>query len=479
MKSSFATSTRAIATKAVSARLPFYKTKKFQVSATLMVLGGIIYGGKKGWDWFIAYQNRKVDQKNAISLEALKAKNRREEENLRHKHEMELQEKKAQDARDIQRQKTEDKMKVNDHKKGLNIFDADDEDEQPLRSENMQDLADEEIDENEHIMLLSNTIIQNRDIMALYGPPGVGKTQYIIDTIAKITGGNPSLVLTPVQTGVDMPYKAIYYDKEMGKDGFKQKIRGRKDLDNVDYVSCRDMSIQEVLSDLKKRLKKNPNTNYLIVIDPITNFDIPQKQIHQFVNRLNNLQENELDKGRNIAIFLGSHPVKSPRGKGLQDMGGSKYWGEAVKTVVSMTPYGPKDKYRRIRFDKARYGEEFVCGSEFIMRFEKKPYAHNVCDPMLNEGWTSEGYVNENEGTSEINRPLIFNPNCTGVISKVPQEIQERMQIMKDEEGKTYAQIAKETVPELHLTNTHVERIIKGVRKAKGLSNPPKQTKRA
>lgn len=459
-------------------KIPFYKTDGFKIKASIVAFNFLSTFGSITYQWYINSRKQKAKDKAAVRLESVKTKNRREEEAQRHQHDMELQEKKAQDARDLQRQKTEDKIKVANQKKGVTTFNEEIPTE-PLPTENVGDLLRRGVSDEERTYLLSNTPVQNRDIIMLYGMAGTGKSTFVTDLIAKITNTDSKLKLSPVETGKIFKYRAIYYDKEMERDKWQEKNEGRTDLDNLDRVKCRDYDISHVLGDIKFKLKKSPDDNFLIVIDPITNFGIKQKEIVAFINELATIQEDELAKGRHITFIIISHTVKSPKGKGLEDCAGSAVWGDAVKTVMAFMPCGPNDQFRKVRFDKAKNGKEFGRSSEYVLRFEKKPYCHYVCDEALNEGWTSEGFNPTEASPNKEAKTNFKNPRWKGVLVNISSEIAEKMQVMYDEEHKSYTAIAKELVPDLNLQKSQVQRVTEYVRKIKGLPNPRQKKARA
>lgn len=328
-------------------KLPIYQTRKFQYMIIGGVVGPILLKGIA--ETITYYRDKKNSEREAElerKLETQKSKQRKEEEtlkselrqkeaalkhqydvefeNLRHQNKME--EKRASETATIHAQECE----------GLDEW-------QPLAAQNLGQLVNAPMSEDERIKYLSCTYVQNRDIFVLYGPPGIGKSHEVVDILAEITNGTSSRQTVPLNDVINLPYKALYYDKEPDDNEWKEKFNGRVDLANIDRIPCRYINYTQLLMDIKCRIALSPFTNYVIVIDPITNFDIKPVETHPFIDQLASIQEAELENGRNITFGLVAHAVKDPKGKYLSDVGGSKYWGETVKTVVSLMPYGAND----------------------------------------------------------------------------------------------------------------------------------------
>lgn len=326
-----------------------------------------------------------------------------------------------------------------------------------LPSQNIDTLVNTRQSEQARIKYLGPTYVQNRDIMLLYGPPGIGKSHEIVDVVAEITTGRGARKGIPFAEKIDLPYKAIYYDKEPDDTEWIEKFGGRRDLKNAERVPCRDSDDKRLLKDIKLRISEFPKTNYIIVIDPLTNFDIKSGGCHEFVNELANIQDAEFAAGRNITFLLIAHAVKDPKGKGLSDLGGSKFWGESVKTVVSLMPAGPNDCFRKLTFDKTKNGKEVTRGTSFILRPENTPHRHHNYDEELTNEYRSSGKVNGK--VKDVTDTKVKVPKRRGKLADVSPEDANLMFKMK-KEGLPSADIADSVGKKYNLYPTEVDRLI-------------------
>lgn len=352
-------------------------------------------------------------------------------------------------------------MEILEKKRKENISDEmgeEDDEYQPLPSENLGDLVNSPIPEEARIKYLGDTIIQNRDIMLLYGAPGIGKSHEVVDMIAEITNGTSSRKVIPLQDKTTMPYKALYYDKELSQDGWREKFGGRKDLFGIEHISCSELNWRQLIKDIKCRIANESNTNYIIVIDPITYFNIKGNDCYEFVAQLVNIQEAELLEGRNITFELIAHAVKDPKGRILADLGGSKAFSECVKTVVSLMPVGPQECFLKLTFDKTRNGKEVTRGTSFILRTENTPHCHHNYDEALTNEYRISGTIT---GLShELSGPEVKIPKRTGKLAVVTPEDALLMLKLKEEDGKSLANIAGSIGKKYGLYPTEVSRVI-------------------
>lgn len=448
-------------------KLPIYKTRKFQYSviAGLATMAG--YGMRELVNYLSNKAKDKRDKDASIEVETLKTENRQHEEILK----FELRQKEAaqkhQYAMEYEVLRHTNRMEVLEAKKRKeNVTDEigeEDNEYQLIPSDNLGEMVNSPLSDAARIKYLGDTILQNRDIMLLYGPPGIGKSHEVVDMIAEITNGTSSRKVIPLQDKTTMPYKALYYDKEPSKDGWCEKFRGRKDLYGIEHIPCSDLNWIHLIKDIKGRIALEPNTNYVIVIDPITYFDITGNDCYKFITQLVNIQESELGTGRNITFELIAHAVKDPKGKILSDLGGSKALSECVKTVVSLMPIGPQDCFLKLTFDKTRNGKEVTRGTSFILRPENTPHRHHNYDEALTTRYRETGSVDGFDVEQTQHKPSC--PKRTGKLAKVSEEDAELMYQMSVVEGQSYADIAKGIGKKYKLFPAEVKRLIDDLQK--------------
>lgn len=426
------------------AQKPIYKTRGFQY----MIIGTLaIPLAKTGVKGLVSYFSKKKketrDAEIERQLEKQKAKQRRDEEILK----SELRQKEAMQKHQyevefemLRHQNKLEEMRAKGNDVSLDNDCAESDEWQPLASQNVGQLVNTPIDENARIKYLSNTYVQNRDIFVLYGPPGIGKSHEVVDIVAEITNESTSRVVIPFKEKIDLSYEAIYYDKEPKETEWQEKFAGRNDLNKIERVPCRDINEKQLLKDIEYRIALSPTTNYVIVIDPITNFDIKQGDTHQFVNRLAAIQDRELASGRNITFILVAHAVKDPKGKYLADLGGSKFWGESVLTVVSFMPFGPNGNLRKFTFDKARNGREVTKGTSFILRPVNTPHLHHNYDEALTNEYC--GCITDTTFENAASTSVPKKPKRTGKLALVSDEDANLMFEMNQVQGLTLGKIA-------------------------------------
>lgn len=442
---------------------PIYRTRKFQY----MVIESIVVPALcKGVSTVIKhYWNKKKAEKEAevtSKIESKKIKQRQDVEILKSELRQKEAAQKHQYAMEYENMRHKNKMEeILVKTKEENPFAESDEhdDWQPLPSQNVGQLVNTPLAEDARIKYLGCTYIQNRDIFLLYGPPGIGKSHEVVDLVAEITNGTSSRVVVPFKEQIHLPYKALYYDKEPDDNEWKEKFSGRDDLTKIERITCRDLNAANLIKDVKCQIAISPMTSFVIVVDPITNFDIKPGETHQFVNQLANIQETELARGRNITFILVAHAVKDPKGKYLSDVGGSKFWGESVKTVVSFMPYGENECLRKLTFDKTKNGKEVTRGTTFIFSPENTPHRHHSYDEALTNEYRAGDTCTLMENNSPISVPKM--PKRTGKLARISEEDAEFIFDMHQVQGISFDKIAKSPIgTKYNLLGTEVSRLI-------------------
>lgn len=443
---------------------PIYKTRKFQY----MVIGSIVIPAlyKGGSALIKHYWSKKKAEKEAERtriLESLKSKQRQDADILKSELRQKEAAQKHQYTMEYENLRHKNKMEeILVRTKEENPFVESEEQDnwQPLTSQNVGQLVNSPLTEDARINYLGCTYIQNRDIFFLYGPPGIGKSHEVVDLVAEITNSTSSREVLPLKNVITLPYKALYYDKEPDDNEWKEKFSGRVDLTNIERIPCRDINSTNLIKDVKCQISLSLSTNFVIVIDPITNFDIKPGETHRFVNQLANIQEIELARGRNITFILVAHAVKDPKGKYLSDVGGSKFWGESVKTVVSLMPYGENESLRKLTFDKTKNGKEVTRGTTFILRPENTPHRHHSYDEALTNEYRVGGICTLNESNSPMSAPQ--RPKRTGKLALISDEDAELIADMYKVQGISYDKIAKSPIgTKYNLLATEVSRLLK------------------
>lgn len=442
------------------AHKPIIKSRKFQVFVITSVVALAVYGGKALINYFSEKAKNKLIAENEEAEAKYRHEQRKEEERLRAELCLKKEDQKHQHKMAFEELRHKNKMEAirTRHSEDYDSVETDaDEDYSLLPSVNVGQLVNKPIADEARIKYLGETYIQNRDIMVLYGPSGIGKSHEVIDLLSEITTGTSQRVTIPLKDKIALKFKAFYYDKEPDDLEWSEKFKGRNDLENIERIPCRNIDVKQLLKDIKTRLEHTQDTNVIIVIDPITNFDIKPSEIHRFIGELANVQEYELKSGRNLVFIMNAHSIKNHRDSILSDLGGSKYWAESVKTVVSLMPAGTNDCYRKLTFDKTKNGREVTRGSSFILRPAKTPHLHfNYSEELTNE------YCNQRIITGSIIESEESTKKKTKRRGKLQNITSEDVNLMikMREEGESFKAISESIGKKFNLYPMEISRLI-------------------
>lgn len=446
----------------------FFKTTKFKLLLISVVTSIVINGTNHLISDYFAKKKSVRALKNLQDIATHKSNLRKEE--AKHKSEIHQTEEKMKHQHDMEFEELRHKNRMEEirRKDSGDPFAAQteiDEDYSPMPSENVGEMVNAPIADGARIKYLGSTFIQNRDIMVLYGPPGIGKSHEVVDLLAEITTGASPRTPLPLKDRIELKYKAYYYDKEPDELEWVEKFNGRMDLDNIERIPCREIDTIHLLKDIKCRLEMTHEANVIIVIDPITNFDIKANEIHGFVGELANIQDEELKSGRNVVFFMNAHAVKMPKDKSLSDLSGSKVWSESVKTVVSLKPIGPNDCFRKLTFEKTKNGKEVTRGTSFILRPENTPHLHLNYDEELTREYRHSGTVEGSTAKSVGVRDKM--PKRTGKLANVAPEDAVLMYKMHEEEKLSLDKIAGSIGKKYNLLPQEVSRLINDMKNSR------------